>query len=251
MLHSAAHVCGSPACRPAQVQARLWRSARISTRSAKPLGSTTLRRRGHTPWLPAASTQGDAAAQRGSQQQQALLTVHDVTAAAQARGLALRLTTTGPLFTVSATAVADVDDTPWEVGVLQGFLLPPPLGGLLHLDSVRVFNSRLRGNLRGKAQSPFGIAVLLGAAAFAHAYAAGCTRAELLAIDDGNGYAQRLVTYYRRLGFVTVRTVGDGGWQDIPDLLVWGGVGTRMDADIAAMLRRWSGAVSRGAGGLE
>ena len=199
MLHSAAHVCGSPACRPAQVQARLWRSARHSTRSAKPLG--------------AASTQGGAAAQRGSQQQQALLTVHDVTAAAQARGLALRLTTTGPLFTVSATAVADVDDTPWEVGVLQGFLLPPPLGGLLHLDSVRVFNSRLRGNLRGKAQSPFGIAVLLGAAAFAHAYAAGCTRAELLAIDDGNGYAQRLVTYYRRLGFVTVRTVGDGGWQ--------------------------------------
>ena len=250
MLHSAAHVCGSPACRPAQTYARLCHSARHATRSAGPLGCTVPRRRGRTPWLTAASSQGDAAAQKGPLQE-ALLTVNEVTSAAQTRGLALRLTTTGPLFTVSATAAADAGDTPLEVGVLQGFLLPPPLGGLLHLDSVRVFNSRLRGTLRGRAQSPFGIAVLLGAAAFAHAHAVGCTRAELLAIDDGNGYAQRLVMYYRRLGFVTVRTVGDGGWQDIPDLLVWGGVGTRMDADIATMLRRWSGAVSRGAGGLE
>jgi hypothetical protein len=247
MLHSATHVCGSPPCRPLQAHATVLHSTTCrSTRSATPpLGSTApLRRPGRTPWPLAASSQGDVA-QTGP-----LLSVNQVTAAAAARGLALRLTTLGPLFTVAAT-VDDVDDTPLEVGLLQGFLLPPPLGGLLHLDSVRVFNSRLRGTLRGKAQSPFGIAVLLGAAAFAHAAAAGCTRAELLAIDDGNGYAQRLVTYYRRLGFVVVRTVGDGGWRDVPDLLVWGGVGTRMDADIATMLTRWSGAVSRGAGGLE
>ena len=243
MAHRPAHLCGSSACRPAQAHAPWVSSACGPTRSARlPRCPGPACRGGRTAHLPAASTQGDAP-------QKELLTVTEVTAAAQTRGLALRLATTGPLFTVTATA-ADVDDAPVEVGNLQAFLLPPPLGGLLHLDSVRVFNSRLRGQLRGKAQSPFGIAVLLGAAAFAHAHAAGCTRAELLAIDDGNGYAQRLVSYYRRLGFVVVRTVGDGGWQDIPDLLVWGGVGTRMDADIATMLTRWSGALTRGGGSL-
>jgi hypothetical protein len=94
--------------------------------------------------------------------------------------------------------------------VLEGFAAPPPFG-ILHLDSVRIYNSRLRGEARRAAQSPFGLTVLLGAAAFAHGHANACTRAELLAINDSNAYAQRLVVYYRRLGFEAVREVGDGG----------------------------------------
>lgn len=43
-----------------------------------------------------------------------------------------------------------------------------------------------------------------------------------------------------------MRVVGGGGLADLPHLLVWGGAGTRMDADLAATLRRWSRAI-RGA----
>jgi hypothetical protein len=172
------------------------------------------------------------------------LSLDDVYRAAERRGMLLRLTSVGPAFSVTATAFGAED--PVQVGTLDGFVAPPPFGGILHLDSVRVYNSRLRGAFRGRAQTPFGIALLLGAAAFVHANSFGCTRAELLAIDDSNEYAERLVTYYRRLGFTAVRSVGSNGWRDVPDLLVWGGVGTRMDADIPSMIDRWSRAISRG-----
>ena len=50
----------------------------------------------------------------------------------------------------------------------------------------------------------------------------------------------RLLRYYAYFGFRAVRRVGDRGLLDLPDLLVWGGVGTRMDADIGEMLGRWT-----------
>ena len=68
-----------------------------------------------------------------------------------------------------------------------------------------MYNSRLRGPLRARAQTAFGLALLLGSAAFTHAAALGCSRAELLAINDNNAYAERLVKYYARLGFTPVR----------------------------------------------
>jgi hypothetical protein len=129
----------------------------------------------------------------------------------------------------------------------QGFAAPPPFG-ILHLDSVRVYNSRLAGPLRARAQTAFGVALLLGAVAFTHARALGCSKAELLAINDNNAYAARLVKYYARLGFMPVREVGDNGLRDLPDLLVWGGAGTRMDADVETLLTRWTRALRRGVG---
>jgi hypothetical protein len=121
---------------------------------------------------------------------------------------------------------------------------PPPFG-ILHLDSVRVYNSRLRGPLRARAQTAFGLALLIGAVAFVHADAQGCSRAELLAIDDCNEYAERLVKYYARLGFAPIRAVGGNGLRDLPDLLVWGGAGMRMDADVQTLLKRWTRALRR------
>ena len=129
----------------------------------------------------------------------------------------------------------------------QGFIAPPPFG-ILHLDSVRVYNSRLRGDLRARAQSAFGLALLIGSVAFLCADAQGCTRAELLAIDDGNEYAERLVRYYARLGFAPVRAIGSNGLRDLPDLLVWGGAGMRMDADIKTLIKRWTRALRRSPG---
>jgi len=182
--------------------------------------------------------------------------------ALQSRGLALAFSTLGPFFKASVTLLREPGSEP--VGVLevrrrpslpcaahrlsvaQGFVAPPPFG-ILHLDSVRVYNSRLRGAARA-VQSTHGLAVLLGAAAFAHGHACGCRRAELLAINDLNEYAARLVVYYKRLGFVVEREIGDGGLDDLPHLLVWGGAGVLMSGSVEPMLRRWSRALRRSGG---
>lgn len=56
----------------------------------------------------------------------------------------------------------------------------------------------------------------------------------------------RLVRYYTyTFGFRTILQVGGDGLADLPHLLVWGGEGTRMDADIAAMLKKWGPALRR------
>lgn len=48
---------------------------------------------------------------------------------------------------------------------------------------------------------------------------------------------ERLKRYYTKLfGFKAVREVGGGELSDLPHLLVWGGVGTRMDGDLETML---------------
>ena len=43
-----------------------------------------------------------------------------------------------------------------------------------------------------------------------------------------------------------MREVGDSGLGDLPDLLVWGGVGTRMDANIETILDKWAAVLFRG-----
>ena len=43
-----------------------------------------------------------------------------------------------------------------------------------------------------------------------------------------DAWHKRLVKYYSYFGFQRVRAVGDNGLRDLPDLLVWGGVGMRM-----------------------
>jgi hypothetical protein len=61
-------------------------------------------------------------------------------------------------------------------------------------------------------------------------------------IGAADAWHERLVRYYERLfGFRTVRAVTGGTLGDLPHMLVWGGAGTRMDADIPAQLRRWAG----------
>jgi hypothetical protein len=62
---------------------------------------------------------------------------------------------------------------------------------------------------------------------------------------DDDEWHQRLVRYYGRFGFRTVRDVQGNSLADLPHMLVWGGAGTRMDADMVSMLRRWSTAIRR------
>jgi hypothetical protein len=50
----------------------------------------------------------------------------------------------------------------------------------------------------------------------------------------------RLVRYYSRFGFIPIRQVTGGKVSDLPDMLVWGGAGTRMDANVYEMLEKWT-----------
>lgn len=62
---------------------------------------------------------------------------------------------------------------------------------------------------------------------------------------DDDAWHDRLVAYYSRFGFVPVRVVRGDSLADLPHMLVWGGAGTRLDADLLGMLRRWTPAVRR------
>jgi hypothetical protein len=192
----------------------------------------------------------------------------DVNVAARRRGLVIETTTFGPAFRViarriptrrggggggegddaaatsSGREVAAEDDED-VIAIHDGFIAPPPFG-ILHLDSMRVYNSRVRGDTeRATMRSVFGISILLGTTSALMARDAGCAKMELLAVDDGNEYAAKLVSYYSRLGFETVRVVGGNGLRDVPDLLVWGGVGTRMNGDLRRLLGKWGGVIRR------
>jgi hypothetical protein len=65
------------------------------------------------------------------------------------------------------------------------------------------------------------------------------------ACGPADAWHRRLVRYYSFFGFRRVRAVGDSGLRDIPDLLAWGGVGMRMDADIEPLLTRCARACCR------
>ena len=195
-----------------------------------------------------------------------VITREELELAANARGLTLETTFTGPVFkmiarrmddddarrasasgTSSSATVVKSNDANEDVNIVathEGFVAPPPIG-ILHMDSMRVYNSRIDANEKATMRSTFGIAILLGTLSLLAAYEAGCRKCELLAIDDGDEYAAKLVRYYSRLGFKVVRVVGENGLRDIPDLLVWGGVGTRMDGDVDTLLEKWGGVVKK------
>ena len=66
---------------------------------------------------------------------------------------------------------------------------------VLRFDQLRVYNSRLHERDNG-ARSVLGVGSLLGSAALPLAIEAGCTRAELLAINNTDWYRDRLVKFY-------------------------------------------------------
>ena len=64
----------------------------------------------------------------------------------------------------------------------------------------------------------------------------GNQRAQLLCIRDDERQHRSLVRFYKRLGFRTLREVGDD-FRSVADRVVWGGDGTLMELDIPRMLR--------------
>lgn len=62
-------------------------------------------------------------------------------------------------------------------------------GKVLHLDSIKMSKATI--GLDNK--SIFGLGLFVGAAAVRHGYDCGCTRAELLAINDSDLYHSKVI----------------------------------------------------------
>ncbi|CEM05293.1 unnamed protein product [Vitrella brassicaformis CCMP3155] len=128
------------------------------------------------------------------------------------------------------------------IGYVDGFL-DKVLLDVVHLDKVEIRHpaqQTLSPNAgRWTVGSLYGLGFLLGGYVVLQAHQRGIKKAELLAIYDDPHMHDVLVRLYGRLGYHVVREVGED-LKDIPDRLVWGGIGTRMDADIDSLVRNFT-----------
>ncbi|GBG69195.1 hypothetical protein CBR_g3894 [Chara braunii] len=122
-----------------------------------------------------------------------------------------------------------------EVGMAEGWVMPWFGGNILHMDKVRLRREGLGSGSGWIRTAGF----FIGAACMRYGFDQRCVRAELLAINDSDDYHRKLVRYYQRRGFKPVFEVTGGRLSDVPHMLVWGGVGTRMEGDIVQLLRAW------------
>ncbi|KAL6013066.1 hypothetical protein ACLOJK_003556 [Asimina triloba] len=163
-------------------------------------------------------------------------TMPEIMAASKAQNLDLKLQTLGPFFRVSARSL----ETGQELGRAEGLVRVWFGGRILHLDSMR-----MRRETLGMEKSIFGLGLFVGAVAVRHGFDCGCRTAELLAINDTELYhsklalGSQLVRFYTRFGFKAVLEVTGSAMSDMAHMLVWGGRGTRMDADIEELLVKW------------
>ncbi|GAA0187098.1 hypothetical protein LIER_34386 [Lithospermum erythrorhizon] len=155
----------------------------------------------------------------------------DIIETSKAQNLDLQLQTLGPFFRVTAKSM----ETGRELGRAEGLLRVWFEGKILHLDCIKLSKETL-----GIKKSIFGIGLFIGAVAIRYGYDCGCRKAELLAINDTDLYHTKLMKYYARVGFKAVYEVNGSSLGDMGHMLVWGGIGTRMDATIEDLLTKWS-----------
>ncbi len=90
--------------------------------------------------------------------------------------------------------------------------------------------------IRIHPKAPVGVGHLVWAATMAWALeCTPCRKARLLAIRDDESHNSRLVKYFNRRGFQTVRDVGATP-LDLPLRMVWGGAGSLMIGDCRNIL---------------
>ncbi|KAK1275880.1 hypothetical protein QJS04_geneDACA001708 [Acorus gramineus] len=159
-------------------------------------------------------------------------TMSDIMESSKSQSLHLELHTIGPFFRVRARSLGGPGSM--ELGRAEGVIRSWAGTRILHLDSIR-----LRRETLGMKRSIFGLGLFIGAVAVRHGFDCGCTRSELLAIYDSSLYHSKLVRFYKRMGFEVVREIDGSSMEDLAHMLVWGGKGTRMDADIQQLLLRW------------
>ncbi|KAK6143620.1 hypothetical protein DH2020_023968 [Rehmannia glutinosa] len=154
----------------------------------------------------------------------------DIMDSSRAQNLDLKLQTFGPFFRITAKSLK----TQRELGRAEGVVRVWFGGKILHLDSMRLQRETI-----GMEKSIFGIGLFIGAVAIRHGYECGCSKAELLAINDTDLYHAKLVKFYKRIGFKTVYEVTGSSLGDMSHMVVWGGVGTRMDANLEDLMIKW------------
>jgi len=110
-------------------------------------------------------------------------------------------------------------------GELKGWTVP--IINSLNLDTLRVIK-----------ESPPYVSELIWATTMAWALEkTSCRYARLLAIYDDEGYSQKLVRYFRLIGFRLVKEVGSSP-SDLLLRLIWGGAGTLMKGDCVNILAK-------------
>ncbi|WJX95596.1 hypothetical protein P8452_76894 [Trifolium repens] len=145
--------------------------------------------------------------------------------------LNLELKILGPFFRITARSLI----TDRELGKAEGLIrIWFGKGNILHLDSIKLQRETL-----GMEKSIFGLGLYIGAVAIRHGYDSGCKTAQLLAINDSDLYHSKLIRFYTRLGFKPVYEVTGSSVGDLTHMLVWGGVGTRMDASVEELMIKW------------
>lgn len=170
---------------------------------------------------------------------QPLLASHAVRAIASASGYDLRVSAFAAFVKVELLN-ADQRVTGESYAVAQP-------NGILHWDSIQTrrgsaYYERKDAAKRGAPLPPdaasaaasgiFGPSVLLAAAVLAWVREDApfrCHTAEILAIKDGDRQHKALVRFYKLVGLVAVREVGEGlGLQSVLDQLLYGGYGVIM-----------------------
>ncbi|KAK7388874.1 hypothetical protein VNO78_23701 [Psophocarpus tetragonolobus] len=154
----------------------------------------------------------------------------EILEASRAQKVDLQLKTVGPFFRITVKSMV----TDAELGRAEGFVRFWMGGRILHLDSIK-----LRRETLGMEKSIFGLGLFIGAVAIRHGYDSSCKTAQLLAINDSDLYHSKLVRFYTRLGFKAVYEVTGSSVGDVAHMLVWGGVGTRMDASVEELMIKW------------
>ncbi|KAH7352266.1 hypothetical protein KP509_19G037500 [Ceratopteris richardii] len=223
-------MCSSNACRQFPGRLNEGREFSLLTRTGRPLQLSPCQ------GLSAGKRESQAELESSEKFTKELISQTEVKSAALTFNISLNLETLGPFFRARAFDLHSKE----VIGVAQGCVKIWTCGRILHLDSIRL------SSLSIKVKRPlFGIAFLLGALVVCHGYDMGCVKAELLAIKDTDTYHSKLVRYYLRMGFRSVYEVTGETLEDIPHMLVWGGVGTRMDANIEELLLKWSSALKK------
>eukprot|EP00899_Mesostigma_viride_P025812 jgi/Mesvir1/6415/Mv19507-RA.1 len=109
-----------------------------------------------------------------------------------------------------------------------------PFVGILHIDYIKLYKKA--EDIPERLRSVWGVGIILGLACCLHGVEQRCSRAEILAINDDPNMHGKLVNYYKRIGFSPVYEVEGGRLADIPHMLIWGGLGTRMDAQLDKLM---------------
>eukprot|EP00898_Chlorokybus_atmophyticus_P003662 jgi/Chlat1/4297/Chrsp29S04382 len=210
--------------------AATWQAAAVVVASEPLLRGRSRRTQRRTPQQVCCCSErgssGASTSDRAAATASELVTLSELQRAAARRTLKLECSSFGPYF---EARLCLPDSKP--VGKAAAWVAP---FGALHIDYLKLD----RNSLPKASRSFLGPGILLGLALCVFGYERGCNKAELLAIDDSEEIHARLVRFYRRLGFSVDRVVEGGRLRDIPDMLVWGGMGTLMTASVADLLER-------------